>query len=115
METQLTHKEIEHYTNYWCRSKGIYYQDLTHHPQIDDVVLLISFIEEYQRDFKAKQRVEVFLIWDSCYNKRKPLGKKYLKALEKIGNNLNYIRNLKEKHKQQARQKIKALRRTIPE
>lgn len=105
---------IEGVTNYWCRTKGIHSKDLEKHPQIDDVILLIKFIEEYQKEFKAKQRLEVYLIWHSCYNNKKPLGKKYLKALLHIGQSLNHIRNLKAQHKQKARQKIKALRKQTP-
>lgn len=106
---------IEGVTNYWCRTLGIHYQDLTSHPHIDDVILLIKFIQEYQKEFKAKQRVEVHLIWHSCYNNKKPLGKKYLKALQHIGNKIHQVRNYRAKATQQARQKIKALRPTMPE
>jgi hypothetical protein len=98
-------------TNYWCRTKGIYSRDLDQHPQIDDVIMLIKFIEEYQKDFTAKQRVELHLIWHSCYTNNKPLGKKYLKALLHVGERINQIRNSKAKHKQIAREKIKALRK----
>lgn len=105
---------IQGVTNYWCRAQGIHYQELTTHPQIDDVVLLIKFVQEYSKEFNAKQRVEVHIIWDSCYNKRKPLGKKYLKALAAIGEKLNYIRNLKQQAKVKARKRIKALRKTTP-
>lgn len=101
---------IDGVTNYWCRTLGIHSKDLETHPQIDDVILLIKFIQEYGKEFTPKQRVYVYVIWDWCYNKRKPLSKKYLKALTKIGHNLNHIRKEKQKHKQQARQKIKALR-----
>ena len=97
--------------NYWCRTKGIHYQDLTQHRQIDDVVILVNFIEEYQKDFTAKQRVELHLIWHSCYTNNKPLGTKYLKALLHVGERINHIRNSKAKAKQKARAKIKALRK----
>jgi hypothetical protein len=105
---------IDGVTNYWCRTIGIRSEDLTTHPQIDDVVLLVKFIQEYHSEFSNKQRMSVYIIWDSCYYKRKPLGKKYLKALQQLGEKLNHIRNLKAQHKQTLRQKIKSLR-TIPE
>jgi hypothetical protein len=98
-------------SNYWCRTKGIHYQDLTPHRQIDDVVLLVNFIEEYQKDFSAKQRVELHLIWHSCYTNNKPLGTKYLKALVNVGERINQIRNSKAKARQIAKNKIKALRK----
>lgn len=98
-------------TNYWCRTLGIHNKDLDTHPQIDDVIILIKFIKEYQKEFKAKQTVEIYMMWNSCYNKRKPLKIKYLKALLRIGENLNHIRNLKAKARSQATQRIKALRK----
>jgi len=109
MTRQFTHQELEHLTRYWCRTLGIHDKDLLTHPQIDDVILLIKFIDEFGKDLRPKQRVETYLIWDSCYKKRRPLGKKYLKALNHIGNQILYIRNEKQKHKQKLRQKIKAL------
>ena len=102
---------IEGVTNYWCRTQGIHYQDLTTHPQIDDVIMLIKFIEEYQRDFTAKQRVELHLIWHSCYNNKKPLGKRYLKALTHIGQRITQIRHHKAQYLVKARERIKALRK----
>jgi hypothetical protein len=105
---------IDGVTRYWCRTQGIYYQDLTDHPQIDDVILLVNFIEEYQKDFKAKHRVQIYLYWDWCYKNRRPLQKKQLKDLLGIGERINYIRNLKQKKLNQSRQKIKATRQTIP-
>lgn len=114
MTRQFTHQELEHLTRYWCRTQGIHYQDLLEHPQIDDVIILIKFIEEYQREFKAKQRVNVYLLWDNCYKKRRPLKKKHLGQLLNIGQRINYIRNLRLEAQNLARQKIKALRRTMP-
>ena len=105
---------IEGVTRYWCRTQGIHYQDLTDHPQIDDVILLVNFIEEYQKDLKAKHRVQIYLYWDWCYKNRRPLQKKQLKDLLGVGERINYIRNLKQKKLNQSRQKIKATRRTIP-
>jgi hypothetical protein len=102
---------IEGVTNYWCRTQGIHSQDLTTHPQIDDVIMLIKFIEEYQRDFTAKQRVELHLIWHSCYNNKKPLGTKYLKALTHIGQRITLIRHHKAQAVNKARERIKALRK----
>ena len=107
----MSQRLIQGVTNYWCRTKGIHYQDLTQHRQIDDVVLLVNFIEEYQKDFSAKQRVELHLIWHSCYTNNKPLGTKYLKALLHVGERINHIRNSKAQARQIARNKIKALRK----
>ena len=99
-----------HLTNYWCRTLGIHNRDLHEHPQIDDVIILVKLIQEYQQEFTPKQRILVYIIWDWCYNKRRPLTRKYLKALEKLIYRIHQIRNLKLKAKNKARQKIKAIR-----
>jgi hypothetical protein len=101
---------IEGVTNYWCRTLGIHSVDLHKHPQIDDVILLIKFLQEYEKEFTPKQRIYSYIIWDWCYNKRKPLTKKYLKALEKIIYRLHQVRKYKAQAKKQLRNKIKALR-----
>jgi hypothetical protein len=101
----------EQVTNYWCRTLGIHSRDLDTHPQIDDVIILINFIQEYEKEFTPKQRILVYIIWDWCYSKRKPLTRKYLKALEKTIYKLQQIRNLKLKATVKARNKIKALYR----
>jgi hypothetical protein len=113
-ENQLIqHRTLEHHQilGYWCRTLGIKLQDLDRHPQIDDVILLIKFIQEYEKEFTPKQRIYVYVIWDWCYTKCKPLTKKYLKALTKIIYRIHQVRNLKAQATHKARQKIKALYR----
>ena len=111
---QFTHQELEHLTRYWCRTLGIHSKDLEAHPQIDDVIILIKFIDEFGKELKPNQRVKTYLIWDYCYKQRHSLTKKYLNTLNRIGNQILFIRNEKLKHKQKQRQKIKALRQTLP-
>lgn len=106
----MQQKLIDGVTNYWCRTLGIHNKDLHTHPQIDDVILLIKFIQEYQKEFTPRQRVYVYIIWDSCYTKRKALSKKYLRALETIIYRIKQIRNIKLKNIQKARKKLKAKR-----
>jgi hypothetical protein len=115
MSRQFTDRELEHLTNYWCKTLGIHSQDLTRHHCIDDVILLIKFIDEYSQEFKAKHRVQIHIMWDLCYNKQKSLTNHQLKQLLGIGNKLEHIRSIKAASNNQSRQKIKALRRTIPE
>ena len=103
--------ELQHITNYWCRTVGIHYADLLQHPQIDDAIILIKFINEYQKEFKAKQRIEVYIYWDWCYTKRRPLKQRHLKNILHIGNRLEHIRAIKAKARSQTRQRIKALRK----
>jgi hypothetical protein len=99
---------IQGVTNYWCRTLGIHNRDLDQHPQIDDVIILIKFIQEYEREFTPKQRVLAWVMWDWCYVKRRPLTKKYLKALEKTIYMIRHIRNLKASANKRSRQQLKA-------
>jgi hypothetical protein len=105
---EFSNSELNHLTNYWCRTLGIHSKDLVEHPQADDVVLLVNFIKEYEKEFTPKQRIYVYIIWDWCYKQRKPLTRKYLKALEKIIYNIRHIRNLKSKATKKARAKLQA-------
>ena len=102
---------IDGVTNYWCRTLGIHNKDLHTHPQIDDVILLIKFIQEYEKEFTPKQRIHVYVIWDWCYTKRQVHTKKYLKALEKIIYRLHQVRKYKSQATARARKKIKAYRK----
>ena len=107
---QFTHSETTHLTRYWCRTLGIRDEDLTRHPQIDDVIILIKFINEFEQDFKARHRLQIYMMWDSCYKNRRPLGNHDLEQLLGIGKRMQYVRQQKAATKQQARNKIKALR-----
>ena len=107
LQQQLEHNQL---LGYWAKTIGITLNDLNHHPQIDDVILLIKFIKEYNNEFTPKQRIQVFVIWDWCYQKKKPLSKKYLKALTKLVFRLQQIRNIRLQAKLKARKKIKALK-----
>ncbi len=42
---EFSNSELNHLTNYWCRTLGIHSKDLVEHPQADDVVLLVNFIK----------------------------------------------------------------------
>lgn len=110
---EFSTSEIEHLTNYWCRTLGIHAEDLTRHPQIDDVILLIQFMKEFLQELKGNNRIALYIIWDWVYKQRKPISKKYLKRLNRIGANVLRDRHFKQQQQIAKRQKIKAFR-TLP-
>ena len=105
----LTQSEITHYTNLWCRSKGISASDLENHKQIDDVMLLLHIHDEFSKDFTKSEQATWGQKWGWCYNRQLPLKKKYKQALETIC--LQVL--VRRQAKQQARDKIKQLRQTV--
>jgi len=44
----LSSDELRHYTNLWCRQRGIHARDLESHPCADDLVLISLIEQEYQ-------------------------------------------------------------------
>jgi hypothetical protein len=80
----LTTSELNHYTNLWCREKGIHAKDLTAHPHADDVVLMLRIREDMFDKFNASERAVWGAYWNTIYHKRRPIHKKALKKLEQI-------------------------------
>jgi hypothetical protein len=106
----LTLSEINHYTNYWCKSKGISSKDLEQHPRADDLVLLIAFRDAmWNRLNKSEQGVWAGY-WSSVYVKKNSLHDKGLKKLEQITITAEH-RHLQNLVKQaQQRQRIRQLK-----
>lgn len=97
---------ITHFTNRWCREKGIHSKDLESHPQADDVVLLINFRDQFWPYMDAKEQGAWAAYWSWTYTRKFSLKKKYLEKLETIGNSAAF-----KKQKQQERlATIKAMR-----
>lgn len=97
---------VEHYTNLWCRQKGIHAKDLENHPQADDVVLLIKFREQFWPYMDAKEQGAWASYWSWTYTRKFSLKQKYLEKLAIIGNSATF-----KKQKQQERiATIKAMR-----
>jgi len=111
---QFSPSEIEHLTNYWIKTLGIKSIDLTTHPQIDDVILLIKFLKEFLEELKGNNRIGTYIIWDWVYKERKPLSKKYLKRLNRIGQSVLRNRHFKQQKINQQRKQIKSKHRTLP-
>lgn len=107
-------------TNYWCRTLGIHSRDLgcghrrtdkgividnqASHPQIDDVILIINFIKEFETRFNNDDRIATWVIWDWCYNKRLPLKNRHLKRLLNIGNRIRRKQFFQQTQRRQSRQ-----------
>jgi hypothetical protein len=80
----LTQSELNHYTNLWCREKGIYSKDLESHPHADDVVLMLRIREDMFDKFNQSEQAVWGAYWNIVYYKRRPIHKKALKKLEQI-------------------------------
>jgi hypothetical protein len=105
----LTNYELTHYTNMWCRSVGIKSRDLTKHPQIDDVIILVKFHQEFWFDLDSQQRGVWAALWSWVYHKQFSLKAKHLNKLANITASVIGRRTKAEK----TRQHIKALRESI--
>lgn len=105
-QQSLSPREIEHYTNYWCKCRGITAEDLASHPQIDDIMLLLHIHDEFSQDFSKSEQSVWGQKWGWCYNRQLPLKKKYRLKLEQIC--LSAL--ARRQAKQAAREKIQQLR-----
>jgi hypothetical protein len=74
-------KEQEQLLGYWIKRFGINRNDLTSHPQIDDLILLIRWRAEFYRDGKAKHKRFFDNVWKWVYNNKLPLKAKQLSTL----------------------------------
>jgi hypothetical protein len=122
----LSITEKIHYTNLWCKELGIksadlgcqyrigedgkVYKEVQAHPQIDDVILLIKFLQEYLDDLIPTKRVYLHIIWNWVYTQKKPLTKRHLKNLHKLTIKMNNLRYNKGKRWEKQRQRIKAFK-----
>lgn len=105
----LSQSEITHYTNLWCRSKGISSDDLTRHPQIDDIILLLRIKDEFGAEFTKSEQAIWGQKWGWCYNRKFALKNKYRLKLEQLCLTILARRQAKQK----AINKIKQLRQIV--
>jgi hypothetical protein len=103
-------QNIQHETNYWCRTKGIKYKDYETHPQIDDVHLLMRWRDEMWNKLTKSEQSFWGAVWSYVYHKKMSLRSKHLQKLEEliIIANDRHLKNLVKMARQQ--QKIKQLR-----
>ncbi len=102
----LTKKELQHFTNMWCQTNGIKQRDLTNHPNIDDVILLVNFRNEFWSDLTKIEQATWSGFWSIIYHRQFSLKAKHLAKLESIAQSAIFTR---QRH-QQRQGKIKALR-----
>ncbi len=103
---KLTRQELQHFTNMWCRQNGIKQRDLTGHPNIDDVVLLVNFRNEFWQDLSKIEQATWSGFWSIIYHRQFNLKAKHLAKLETMAQSALF-----QRQKQQQRQgKIRALR-----
>ena len=101
-----TKSELNFFTNYWCRTKGIHSRDLESHPQADDVVLMLKYREDLWQLLNNSEQAVWGAYWNIVYHKRRKLTFKALDKLEKITINALDRQTIIS----QQRQRIKSLR-----
>jgi hypothetical protein len=97
-------------TNYWCRTKQFHSIDLETHPQMDDVILLIKFRDEYWKEMNKSQKTSFHCFFEWAYKRKNQLRQKHLIKLKQIVLNLENNRLAKNLKLEQHRSKIKNLR-----
>ena len=117
---------VKDLTNYWCRTLGIQSKDIgcgikftdtgvqldsqSTHAQIDDVIVLIKFLQEYLNELPNASRIRLHTIWHWVYTEKKALTKRNHRQLKRLTRQLENRRWQKQQAKQKAREKIKALK-----
>ena len=94
----------------WARTRGISIDYLMDHAHIQDVVFLLDFRDEFQKEYKTHQqhRTAYDQYWRNTYCLKKPLKTRAFHKFEQIALDCLEIRQRQELVKQQ----IKALRGT---
>jgi hypothetical protein len=106
----LSKSEIQHYTNYWCKTKGISIKDIESHPRADDIVLLVAFRDAMWDKLNLSEQGCWAGYWNSVYKKKNKLKIKGLNKLEQITITATqrHLKNII--HQAQLRHRIKALK-----
>jgi len=93
--------DLNFVTGAWVSKWGISNWDLTNHPQIDDVIILIKIRQTQWHKFDSAERGYWSYVWDWCYKKQFALKNKHLDKISNIIHNSEYRHN-KVKAKLQA-------------
>lgn len=101
---------IEGVTNYWCRTIGLHSVDLHNHQQIDDVILLIKFRNEYWKEMTKSHKTSYQCMFEWCYKRKNQLRQKHLEKLKQMVLNFENNRLFKKQQLQKKIVKIKQLR-----
>lgn len=91
----MANYSIAEQTSFWLKSKGLTLTDLTHHEQIDDVILLANIKDEFRNDFNLSQEGYWAALWSYVYYHKHSLKSKHLKKLELILSDLQSQRQAK--------------------
>ena len=100
-------------TNYWCRTKGIKSSDLETHPQMDDVILLVTYRDAMWKQLNRSEQAHWGALWDWCYYRKFALKKKHLTKLELITQQASERYKAQQIAFNKARDRIYQLRQTV--
>lgn len=88
--------EQEQLVGYWVKRFGINRKDLTEHPQIDDIMLLIQFSREFP-DMNNYQQERFDRVWRWVYHHTLPLKAKHYQSLYRTGTTIRRWRKKRSK------------------
>jgi hypothetical protein len=74
--------EQEQLVGYWVAKHGLRARDLTRHPQIDDVILLIKIRDCQWQYFNKSEQALWGALWEFTFHKQRPINKKNIIKLE---------------------------------
>jgi hypothetical protein len=83
METHLSHRELQHYTNLWCKQQGFKNRELDNELTADNLVLLVIVKQDYWQHMDKSSKA----VWNGLHSmliKSYPFKEKHLKSVEKI-------------------------------
>lgn len=92
--TRTRNGEQEQLVGYWVKRFGINRKDLTEHPQINDVMLLIDFARQFP-DMNNHQQKRFDQAWNWVYHNTLPLKAKHFKSLYRTGTTIRRWRKRK--------------------
>ena len=107
----MANYSIAEQTSYWLKSKGLTLTDLTHHEQIDDVILLANIKDEFRNDFNLAQEGYWEALWSYVYHNKHSLKSKHLNKLNIILTELQSQRQAKLHRLAIQRDKISRLKK----
>ena len=87
----------------WLRGKGMKASDLDTHPQIDNLIALITIRDELWSSMTHREQCSWGKYWDLVYQYRYPLTNKFWNKFQTIAKNID--------NRQQTRQQILNLRK----
>jgi hypothetical protein len=93
----------------WIKKKGISFEDLDRHPQIDDVILMLK-VRELKDSMNSSEIARWGAIWNTVYYKKRALNSKNLTKIQNIVVEAQQRHNYKQQQYQAQLNKIKEMR-----